>query len=110
MSRAEVVRLQQQITELQQELARIQRLPTLDWAKASALFMQQLSKLSRKGVDTKHILLTFDKLKNYVTKLEAKLEDMTKHRNKWQEVAEACDCSSVFSTLPAGKLEWEHDD
>jgi hypothetical protein len=56
-----------------EELARIQRLPTLDWAQVTASITQRLATISRAG-DTeaaKTMLAVLDKGKTYVSRLEA---------------------------------------
>ena len=68
--------------DLTENLHRFARMPSLDWARACAVFMQQAAKLHRSGVNMQPFVETFDKLKSYVVRLEARNEKLEKEKAK----------------------------
>lgn len=75
------------IEGLKEELARVQKLPELDWAQASSEFMQHLASLARGGEQprAKAAVATLDKLKVYVDRKIAELEIAERNFMKVQE-------------------------
>ena len=73
--RAELHDLAERATELATENDRLYRLPTLEWARAKAAFLQQAANIARQGADAKPLVKTLDALGSYVTRLEAEADE-----------------------------------
>lgn len=69
-------KMEKQWWEAKEELARVQKLPELDWARATSEFMQHLASLARSGEQprAKAAVDTLDKLKVYVDRKIAEAE------------------------------------
>jgi hypothetical protein len=76
-------RLIRERDEAKTELEKLQRWPTLDWARASAVFTQQLASLARSGEQpaAAAAMDAFDGLKRYVTRIEADKETLQAERD-----------------------------
>ena len=73
--------------EMSSELARIQRLPALDWAQATAEFTQHLASLARGGEQpaAKKAIETLDKLKTYVNRVEVDRDSCAEGERQMQD-------------------------
>jgi hypothetical protein len=82
----ETVWMHGKLKEQQAELQRVQRLPTLEWARVCANIMQRLAAISRRGTvsdsDRREILAVFDEGKTYVSRLEAELDAVKQCQRK----------------------------
>ena len=56
------------------ELARVQRLPRLSWAQATASFMMRAAIIARAGFDVKPMVATLDALKTFVNDREVEID------------------------------------
>lgn len=70
--------------ELKKELSRIQRLPHIGKARASAMIMQVAAKLARKSdnVDAKILQRAVDLWATYTVRLEAKIDKLIENSKK----------------------------
>lgn len=69
----ELITIRARVAELEAELARIQRLPDLEWAQVTAIITRTLADVSRHGFkhDAKAMLEALDRGKTYVDRILA---------------------------------------